>query len=135
MKKKDIAFGCKIISLFILIMIVINWRIVFKPMRLFYHLGLDYPFVVLLLATSLFFLLLNVLAVIGLYKVKIWGFVTTYIAMIFSTIFLSVSYVPLVDYFYPPQYASTLVILVNACVFSYVVYLQMMLGRVKGRRR
>lgn len=137
MKKKDLVLGCRVVSVFILVMMVINWRIMFKPFNLFYYLGTEYPFVVLLVGLSLAFIVLNLVAAIGLFKTERWGFVFTYVAMVFSTLFFAVSYVPVVNYFYPPQYVDTLVILVNACLFAYVVYLQMQLGIVtgKGRRR
>lgn len=135
MKKKDIVLGARIVSVLIMLMMIINWRLVFKPMRLFYYLGTDYPFVVMLVVLSLVFTLLNLLAAIGLYKVRRWGFIATYLAIVFSTFFLAVSYVPVIDYFYPIQYASSLVILVNASVFAYVGYLQMVQRQVKGKRK
>ena len=135
MKKKDLVLGCRVVSVFILIMMAINWRIMFKPFKLFYYLGTEYPFVVLLVGLSLAFIFLNLVAAIGLFKTERWGFVFTYIAMAFSTLFFAVSYVPVIDYFYPPQYASTLLILVNACVFAYVIYVQMQLGIVTGKVR
>jgi hypothetical protein len=74
----------------------------------------------------LFLYFINLIAAIGLYRFKKWGFILAYIAIPFSTIALSTSYIPYLNRLFPIGFG---VILINSLVVSYVIYLNLRLRR------
>lgn len=78
------------------------------------------------LVLFLLFLSFNLIAAIGLYRLKKWGFTFAYIAIPFSTIAFSTSYIPYFNRIFPIGFG---VILINCLVMSYAIYLNLKLRR------
>jgi hypothetical protein len=75
---------------------------------------------------SLFFLL-NLVAAIGLLRTRPWGYYLTYIAVIFSTVMLSTSYIPFIGrlgQFLPAPWEVVPFVVGNLIFLGFTFYLQ-----------
>ncbi len=80
----------RFISVLMIIIVLLHW----KALRFF---GVDTTtvgFKASVIAIVIGFFLLNILSAIGLWRIKRWGFILGYITIAYTTILLSVSYVP-----------------------------------------
>lgn len=120
---KNIQIGCKFISILIVLTLILNWRNVAVPLQQ----ALQQPSVnawALFVGTmGVLFLLLNVVAALGMYLTKWWGFVGAYVAILFSSLFFSTSYVPFVGELLPEQARFASLAVINLLVIAYVIYL------------
>lgn len=95
---KNILFGCKFISCLMVLTLIVHWKI---PV-LSFQLILQQPDIVngwmswtlYFLITSVLFVMLNLMAAIGLFAVKKWSFNVSYLAILCSTL-TGISYLPL----------------------------------------
>lgn len=131
---KHVKIGCQIIAALILITTVVNWQSAFIPLRIVYYLQELNGFAIFLASIGILFVLLNLAASLGLFWLKNWGFAVAYTAIIFSTLFLSVSYIPFVSKLIPPAYSSASLCIINIAVLLVLVYLHVMIRKV-GKRK
>ena len=122
---KSITARCRLISvLIILTMIVTGWKNTFileKAEIAIQHGNISSESIFLIAIGSLF-LILNTAAAAGLFFVKRWGFFFAYCAIIFSTIFFSTPYVPIISKILPfPLWIS--LIIINCIILFYTIYL------------
>ncbi|MEO8402446.1 MAG: hypothetical protein ABI597_11765 [Gammaproteobacteria bacterium] len=87
-----------------------------------------------LIILTVLFIILNLAAAYGLFFLKKWSFLITYIAIIVSTLFFSFSYIPYLDaalnnLFSIKVYGMSLFI-VNLIVFIVVIYLHRLYRRI-----
>ena len=122
---KNIHIGCKFISILIILVLFLNWKNVTVPLQLASQQPGITVWTVFLSAIGILFLLLNAMAAIGMYLTKWWGFIATYAAVIFSTIFFSTSYVPLIGELFPEQGRFISLVVINLLVFAYTAYLNL----------
>lgn len=122
-------FGCRLISFLIVLLLLRLWEFVYGGLNItimFFQgtllSGSDLMYLVLLLL----FLSFNLIAAMGLYRLKKWGFMFAYIAIPFSTVALGASYIPYLNRLFPIGFG---VIVINMLVGSYAVYLNLKLAR------
>ncbi len=120
-----VKYGCKFVAALILITLLMHWHIVFRPLKIVYYLQAMNGFAIMLVVMGLLFLTVNLFAAAGIYRRKWWGFVMTYLAIVFSTLIFAVSYIPFFDRLFPVRYASLSLLLANFGVIVLVIYLQM----------
>lgn len=122
----SVKYGSKLVSALILLTVILNFNNVFLPLKIIYYLRSANSFALLLVAMGLSFLLINLVAAVGLYCLSRWSFVTTYVAIIFSTVIFSASYIPYFPRLFPAQYAFAALVIANVSVLGFVIYLQML---------
>lgn len=120
---KNIQLRCRLVSLLIILMLMIGWK---NPILMFQtafaQRQSSWTFALFAIGTA--FLVLNLLTAVGLFLMKNWGFILAYIAIPFSTIFLSTPYIPLLINNFPVHiYQYKPIIIVNLIVLFYVIYL------------
>jgi hypothetical protein len=127
---KNPAFGCRLLS-FIFALSLITGR-----ENIFLAFSAIYPFndSIILITVGLLFLLLNLSAAIGLFWLKKFGFICAYIAIIFSTVFLSTIYLPITSKIFPNTINIILLFVINAIVLSYIIYLDILLHHKKNTK-
>lgn len=122
---------CRIAAFLIALTLILHWKIIFSlapiaNIKLYFY----------IVCTVIVYGLLNVLATIGLYKVKRWSYFVSYLAIIFSTVFFSVQYFPKMHFMYvvfaelPANLRSIPTIIINCLFFLYIIYIH-----VKDRSR
>lgn len=114
MTKNHLILQCRLVAALILLAVVCQWKIYPGLYQLYTN---GYVPVVIYAPMVLIFTLLNLFAGIGLYKLRTWGFILAYIAIPFSTVFFSASYLLLIGNKPIPLIATNLIVLV------YIVYL------------
>lgn len=132
---KNIIFGCRFVSFLMFLTLILNWKV---PVIQF-HAGLQQSniaigWLAILIITGVLFIILNLIAAVGLFFLKKWSFSICYVAIIFSTIFFSISYVPLVSVvsnFFLPK--SPGILLINIIILIYVIYLNILYLRSYDR--
>lgn len=134
--KNKLNFGCKLVSLLILFSFMIyGWKVAYISFQValqWWQINIWWG-IYLIITTSLF-LFLNASGAYGLFYTKKWGFILAYLAIIFSTIIFSYSYVPFIGkiinniFSIGPQYITLIVI--NLIVVCYVGYLHGLYRRV-----
>ena len=129
----DVKYGSKLVSLLMLLVVVLNFNNVFLPLKIMYYLRSTNAFAWLLVVMGLLFLVINLTAAAGLYRQQRWGFITTYVAILFSTVIFSASYIPFFPRLFPAQYSFIALIAVNLAVICFVIYLQILSRRVASR--
>lgn len=117
--------GSSLAALLVSLALLINWKYVVRPLMIVYYLRAIDHFSLLMLMMSLIFLVINIIAAVGLYRMKKWGYITTYAAIAFSTLILSVSYLPFFDYLFPVRYSFAGLLIGNIAFLIFVIYLQM----------
>ena|SRR3990167_2885862 len=135
--KNKLNFGCKLVSLLILLSFIIDgWEVTYISFQIALYQWWETSFwwaIYLIITTSLF-LFLNASAAYGVFYTKKWGFILVYLAIIFSTFFFSYSYVPFIVkiinnmFSIHPRYITFIVI--NLIVICYVAYLHVLYRRV-----
>lgn len=119
----DLTFGCRLISFLIGLTTIIalfkNAFILQKIAILGNTMSVSSIFLITL---GSLLLILNIAAAIGLYFVKKWSFIITYIAIIFTTVFFSIPYIPVIIKVLPFHQLTSL-LLINAALFIYTVYM------------
>lgn len=83
------------------------------------------------------FFILNWLGALGLYKEKLWGFIFSYLAIIFSTFMFSMSYLPNVPFITLEalKYRVILLFIENFSIFALVFFLHIRFYRISGQTR
>lgn len=127
---KNILFGCRFVSCLIVLTLIIHWKVPVVPFQLILQKpnilngGMDWA--IYFLITSVLFILLNLIAAIGLFAVKKWSFTVSYLAIICSSL-VGVSYIPLTYKtfyrFFLSQPSIIPMIIINLVLLSYVIYL------------
>ena|SRR3990167_7975281 len=128
----EIKNGCRLAALLVIATLIINWSGVFIPLQIGYYLRVMNGFAWLLVVMSLLFLTLNVTAAIGLYRMQWWGFVSAYVAIIFSTIFFSACYLPFFDRLFPVNYVGIALLIANTMVLVLVICLHVQVRKLQG---
>jgi hypothetical protein len=123
---KDVKLGCKIIAILIILTLLLNLGTVLYPMKIYYDLGKYDQFATLLVIRSFIFLLLNAVAVYGLYCLRSWGYGVAYAAIVYSTLFFGVSYIPFFEMLFPAQYVTFANLLANIGILTLLISMQMM---------
>jgi len=114
---KRLRYGCRLLAFFITLTLIIGWRKI--PISLASP-GDAAGYQIFL---GVMFLLLNGAAACGIFMIKRWGFIVAYIAIIFTTVYYGISYVPyLVNIFHEPIRPIFLPV-INLGVFLSVIYL------------
>ena len=134
--KNKLNFGCKLVSLLILLSFIIyGWKVVYISFQLIFQWSqVNMWWGIYFIVTTSLLLFLNASAAYGLFYTKKWGFILAYLAIIFSTIFFSYSYVPFIGkiinnmFSIGPRYITLIVI--NLIVICYVAYLHGLYRRV-----
>ena len=119
----SISFGCRLISLLIIVALIAGWKNIAIPFELVLQQHNINSWSIFLVIMGSAFLLLNMFAALGLFLIKKWGFISAYAAILFSTIFFSASYLPLVNKIFPASIQYIPLIVNNLIVLSYTVYL------------
>jgi hypothetical protein len=127
---KNILFGCRLVSFLIIVTLIMQWKVSVITFQLI----LQQPGVwnewmslmVYFAITGILFVLLNLMAAIGLFTVRKWGFKVSYLAILCSTV-VGISYLPLTYKtfykFFLSQPSIIPMVIINLCLLSYVVYL------------
>jgi hypothetical protein len=123
---KDIDLGRRVIAFFILVVVIMHLDTVFAPMKIIYYLGRFDGFAVLVVVLGWLFVLINLCAAYGLFRLRNWGFGTTYAAIVYSTLIFGASYIPFFDWLFPARYASYAALMANIGVLTLLLSLQMM---------
>lgn len=124
---KGVKFGCKLISLLFVLALIIGRENIFVGFEMAYQansINITYLFIIVL---GLLFLIFNLVAAIGLYRLKKWGFIFAYIAITYSTIFFSTAYIPFVSRIFPIRFGWVALILINLTFLLYIVYIDVKL--------
>jgi hypothetical protein len=129
-----VIWGCRLVALLFVLTMLAHWSEPFRLLQIMYYLQAMNHAAVLLLIMSLVLLVVNITAAAGLYNMKTWGFITAYIAIIFTTL-CSVIYLPFIDRLVAAQNFKTVLLITNAIVFLLVVYLHVQSGGAKKTSR
>ncbi|KTD20610.1 Uncharacterised protein [Legionella israelensis] len=121
---KKILFGCRLVSCLMVLTLVIHWKVPVIPFQLILQqpdilngwMGWTLYFVIM---GALFFIL-NLIAAIGLFAVRKWGFKIGYLAIICSNL-SGISYLPIKFFLSQPSIIP--MIIINLVLLSYVIYL------------
>ncbi|OGT40072.1 MAG: hypothetical protein A3F12_07640 [Gammaproteobacteria bacterium RIFCSPHIGHO2_12_FULL_38_14] len=123
---RNVQMGCRLICFLVMLTLIIGWHNFISPFRLSFQQNHINNWSIFLILVGSLFLILNIASAVGLYLVRKWGFIVTYIAIIFSTIFFSTSYVPFISTFFPVHVRYVALIAINLAVLSYVFYLDVL---------
>lgn len=127
---KNILFGRRLVSCLMVLTLVIHWKVPVLAFQLIFQqpdmlnrwVGWSLYFVI----TSVLFVMLNLIAAIGLFTLKRWSFKISYLAIICSTL-AGISYLPLTYKgfykFFLSQPSIIPMIIINLVLLSYVIYL------------
>lgn len=127
---KNILFGCRLISGLMILSLITHWKIPVVPFQLILQqpdISHEWMSWTLYFAiTGILFILLNLMAAIGLFTIKKWSFTVSYLAISCSTL-LGISYLPLTYKsfyrFFLSQPSIIPMIIINLTLLSYTVYL------------
>lgn len=125
---KPIKWGCRLIAFFIFITLILGWQNIYIPYKMAFQQNNLNSWTAFLTLIGTLYLALNIAAAWGIFLVKKWAFWIAYIAIIFSTIFFGMSYLPLthtMSHLFLPtnmHYIPTLGI--NILFISCIVWLQ-----------
>ena len=138
---KNILFGCKFISCLMILTLIVHWKVPVLPFQLI----LQQPgivnewmsWILYFIITGVLFVLLNLIAAIGLFAVKEWSFNVSYLAILCSTL-AGISYLPL-SYktfyrFFLSQPSIIPAIIINLVLLSYVIYLDISYRKITNNR-
>lgn len=126
---KEIEFACKLAAMLITAILVINLDNSLSSIKLaLVEDGINGNFVFLITIGTLFFVL-NFAAAIGLYYTQKWGFLFAYVAILFSSIVFSTSYVPFSTLIFSNQTKTFGLIVSNVVVLYYVFYFNLLLHK------
>ena len=137
---KSILFGCKFVSCLMVLTLIIHWKV---PVVLF-QLILQPPdilngwmgWTLYFVITGVLFVMLNLIAAIGLFAVKKWRFTVSYLAISCSTL-VGISYLPLTYKtfyrFFLSQPSIIPMIIINLALLSYVIYLDISCHKITQR--
>lgn len=110
--------------------LIIHWKVPVVPFQLILQqpdlwngwMGWTLYFIV----TGVLFVMLNLIAAIGLFTAKQWSFTVSYVAIIFSTL-IGVSYLPMYKTFHRfflfQQPSIIPMMVINLVLLAYVIYL------------
>jgi len=96
---KNIIFGCKLISFLMVLTVILHWKIIIGPFQMLQQPDIWNGWMgtmVYLIITGILFVLLNLIAAVGLFFLKRWGFIAGYLAIILSTYPLGICYIPFI---------------------------------------
>ena len=121
---KNNLFGCRFVSCLIFLTLIRNWKVPF----ILFQLGFQQTHVtnavsIFYLIIGALFILLNLIAAVGLFCLQKWSFTVSYLAIIFTTVFCSISYLPPIHNFFLPQLPHIPMILINLAILIYLLYL------------
>jgi len=127
---KNIIIGCRLVSFLMVLTLILHGKVSVVPFQLiFQHPNLFHEWkgpLIYFIITGVLFLILNLIAAVGLFFVRKWGFRAAYLAIISSTL-AGVSYIPLVNKllykFFLSQPSIIPMVLINIIILSYVIYL------------
>jgi uncharacterized membrane protein (DUF2068 family) len=135
---KNMMLGCRFVSFLMLLLLTFHWKIVVVPFQFVLQnpniFNESKSLLIYFIVTGALCLMLNLIAAVGLFSVKKWGFRVSYLAIIASTL-AGVSYLPL-NYklfyrFFLQQPSIIPMIMINAVVLSYVIYLDISHSKIK----
>jgi uncharacterized membrane protein (DUF2068 family) len=127
-----LEFGCRTVAFFIALSIISGWQNILFPIEQAIDQHTTTTAAIFLIAIALLFLILNLIAALGLYLLQKWGCIVTYIAIVFSTVFFSNTYIPLINKLFPLAIRPISLIIINLLLIGYVAYLQISLQRQRS---
>lgn len=81
-------------------------------------------------------LVLNITAAIGLYRVKLWGFIIAYLAIPYTTFFLEYNSLPFATQFFPAYIAGySIKIVIGSLLFLSIIYMNILFLLHKFRNK
>lgn len=134
---KNIILGCRFISFLMFLSVILHWKVFVVPFQFVFqspNIFNDWKSLsIYFIVTGVLFLILNLIAAIGLLSVKRWGFRVGYLAIISSTL-AGTSYLPL-NYklfyrFFLQQPSIIPMVIINAIILSYVIYLDISYSKI-----
>lgn len=115
---KNLKWGCNLVAILIILALIGGWR---NVMMLSHQGQLSSGFIIMLVS---FYLLFNIVAAWGLFLQKSWGFLCTYLAVVYSTVFFSISYIPLITHVMAEGKPRLIALIIcNLIVLVYTMYL------------
>ena len=116
----------RLVSFLMFLTFVLNWKVPVIALQAAFQ-QTDFMWLSFTIITVVLFIILNLIAAIGLFFLKKWSFSISYLAIIFSTVFFSISYIPLIskisNFFLPQTFHPIPVILINSLILIYLIYL------------
>lgn len=128
---KNVNLGSKVVSLLIALTLVLHWKNIVVPLQVAFGLSRITGWTIGLVAIATLFLLTNLIAAVGMYQSRTWGFTAAYVAIISTTLLFATSYIPFVTKLSFLPWPGASVIFLNALVLIYVFYINR-LGRGRG---
>lgn len=129
----SIQFSCKLAAFFILMALFLGWQHVYTLYSAAFQQDHIHAWGIFFVAIATLFCVLNVVSAVGLFLIKHWVFWLSYIAIVFSTIFFSATYVPFIHaigmHFLPVTARPFFPLIVNALLMFYIVYLHIVFKR------
>ena len=122
---KKIKYGCWLVATLIFVTLILNMDYVYRPFKIIYYLQAYHGFILLMAVMSVLFVIVNLLAAIGLVRMQWWGFVMAYTAILFSSIICVVSYIPFLLSMVSPQYEFLALAVPNISLLAFVIYLHL----------
>lgn len=134
---KNIKLGSRFVSFLMFLSVMLHWKVFVVPFQFVFQnpnifnesKSLSIYFIVI----GVLFLILNLMAAVGLLSVKKWGFRVGYLAIISSAL-AGISYLPL-NYklfyrFFLQQPSIIPMVIINAVILSYVIYLDISYSKI-----
>lgn len=110
----NMKFACRFFACLIILVLIINFGNL-----LIFRVNTSIQGDIFIFALGSLYLVLNLLSVLGLFFGKQWGFWFAYVAIIFTTIFFSTSYIPWISSLFQenirfiPMIISNFVVLIS----------------------
>lgn len=120
MSVNKISLICRVMALLILVTVIVHWDI----FLVFFHYPLPIGWYALMAIMGLIFIVINIVSAVGLFWEKPWGFTTSYLAIVFSTLFFSACYIPYLTRLFPAQDRTYAMMLVNVIFIIIIASLQ-----------
>lgn len=115
------------VRLFCLVIAILEILITIRGYEIIYLFRMNTPslsFSIITKILAVLFFTLNWVGAFGLYKERYWGFIISYLAIIFSTIAFSMSYLPGLHFimFGPLKYRFVFLLIGNFCVLAFTLF-------------
>jgi len=124
-------FGCRLIASLIILMLLINWE---SGYLMFQIITSDTLWKIFVFALGASFFALNLVSATGLFLNKRWAFWLTYIAVVFTTIFFSIPYIPLITKLFPHNIRYIPLIVGNLIVLAFTAYLHVLSRKINREK-
>lgn len=120
MTVNKISLLCKVIALLMLLTVVFHWNV----FLIFFNYPLPIGWYVIMVLMALIFVIINIISAVGLFWGKKWGFTTSYLAIVFSSLFFGTCYIPYFPHLFPREDRAYVLTLVNLIIIVIIASLQ-----------